>query len=375
MSLINQVLKDIDERRAAEYSENKTDLDDLHFAHLPDRQRKIKPVIIISVAMILAVITLLGGLYIWQQVGVVDSGALSASKPDSANSRSGSEKTAVAEVTPPVVTETMRAAPVPQRKPNIKMPERKRSKLKATTLPPAEAEHNPGADFTEESETSIEAASDEPIDDTPAKFSKSAVPMRPEQKAELFYQAGYDHLRAEHNRLAEKSLHQALAMEPGHIKARELLSGIYIKQGRWVEASELLREGLTYSPEHLTFSKLYARALMQLNKDVQAIAVLKRYAPQMQSDPNYFALLAALYQRQNQHDEAAEVYARLVSLKPNNGVWWVGLGISLEALGRNQDALQAYGRARKTGNLRNEVARYTDNRLLALDELNFPSEE
>ncbi len=375
MSLINQVLKDIDERRAAEYSENKTDLDDLHFAHLPKRKRKIKPAIVVSVAMLLVVITILGGLYIWQQVEVVDSDSLSASKPDSVSSRAGSEKTVVAQATPPVVTKTKRLAPVPQKKPKIKTPERKRAELKATPLPRAEAEQTSSADFTEESETLIDADPDEPIDDTPARFSRSTVPLRPEQKAELLYQTGYDHLRAQRNRLAEKSLRQALAMESSHVKARELLSGIYIKQGRWVEASELLREGLTYSPEHLTFSKLYARSLMQLNKDVQAIAVLKRNAPQVQSDPNYFAILAALYQRQNQHGEAAEVYARLVSLNPNNGVWWVGLGISLEALGRNQDALQAYGRARKTGNLRNDVARYTDNRLLALDELNFPSEE
>jgi MSHA biogenesis protein MshN len=218
------------------------------------------------------------------------------------------------------------------------------------------------------------ADSSEAVEDTtPVEFTRHVVPMRSEQKAELAYQDGYDHLRAQRHRQAEQALRQALAQQASHIKARELLSGVYIKQGRWIEASELLKEGLSVSPSHITFAKLYARALMQLNRDQQAIRVLEQHAPAMQSDPSYFAILAALHQRQSQHQQAADVYARLVGINPQNGVWWVGLGISLEALNRSQDATRAYQHARKTGNLHQEVAKFTNNRLLALDEINFPA--
>jgi len=365
MSLINQVLKDIDQRRSAEFSDSKTDLDDLHFAHIPKRKRKSKSVIIVSLATFSVVAIVLAGLYVFQQLKpmAVDVQVREATNPPAAV------------VTAPIPATPARkpAVSAASSTPDSRSERKSGSQSKSRPKPETSAKVTPAMP-AEVADASKTETLEEPIDNTPVKFSRSTVPMRPEQKAELSYQNGYAHLRGQRNRQAEQSLRRALDMESGHVKARELLSGIYIKQGRWVEASELLREGLTYSPEHRTFSKLYARALMQLNRDVQAIAVLKRYAPPVKSDPYYFAILAALYQRQDQHNLAAEVYATLVSIEPSNGVWWVGLGISLEALGRNQDAVQAYGHASKTGNLRSKVARFTNNRLLALEELNFPLE-
>jgi MSHA biogenesis protein MshN len=371
MSLINQVLKDIDERRSAEHSDDKTDLDDLHFSHIPKRKSKAKPIIISSIVSLSVAAIIVTAFYLFQQsqtdLNLATSDAVVADHAPKPESTLVAKATAPVSAPKPVVTEVSQTKTKPE---NQKSATKARSTVKPVTS-------------TIASEVDSDAASEEAIavsefaeesDDTPVRFTRQVVPMRPEQKAELSYQNGYDHLRSQRHRQAEQSLRTALVAESGHIKARELLSGIYIKQGRWIEASELLREGLTYSPEHLTFSKLYARALMQLNQDAQAIAVLKKYAPAVKSDPNYFAILAALYQRQNQHGHAADLYAKLVSVNPNKGVWWVGLGISLEATGRKQDALQAYGHARKTGNLHNEVARFTDNRLVALEEINFPSE-
>ena len=353
MSLINQVLKDIDQRRSAEFSETKTDLDDLHFARIPEGKSKSKLTIIVSLAVFVVIAVVFAGVILFPQLNP----ATSEMQVSEAEHQPAPVEAAPTNK-PKVTSSRTRSSSVkPETKSKAKV------QVKATPAVSVEVADDSESDVTEEF-----------VDNTPVKFTRSAVPMRPEQKAELSYQNGYTQLREKRNRQAERSLREALLMESGHIKARELLSGIYIKQGRWVEASELLREGLGYSPEHLTFSKLYARALMQLNQDVQAIAVLKRYAPAVKSDPNYFAILAALYQRQEQHNQAAEIYAILVGIEPSNGVWWVGLGISLEALGRNQDAAQAYSHASKTGNLHSKVARFTNNRLLALEEINFPSE-
>jgi MSHA biogenesis protein MshN len=151
-----------------------------------------------------------------------------------------------------------------------------------------------------------------------------------------------------------------------------LLAGVLIKQGRWIETADLMQQGVQVVPANAVFIKLYARTLMQLNRDPQAIKLLRDHAPPLAQDPDYYALLAALYQRQQDHLAAANTYSQILKLRPDTGIWWVGLGISLEALGKQQQAQQAYARARQTGTLRGDLARYTDNRLLALDAINYP---
>ena len=327
MSLINQVLKDLDERRSAEYSEVKTDLDDLHFSHTPAKRKKVKSVLVIAGLLIAVIVTAGAGYYAFDQF----SGSRIVS--DAKNEQQMPVTPAVT-ANQPVVTKPKSVSaskPVVQTS-VVEVSSRKVEKKEVAIDTPSRSENKTVPDSSDVAEETVT----EEMDDTPVRFSRNSVPMRPEQKAELSYQDGYSHLKSHRYVQAEKSLRDALKVEQGHIKARELLAGIYIKQGRWVEASVLLREGLLYSPQHLTFTKLYARALMQLNQDKQAITVLKQRAPSMQAEPNYFALLAALHQRQNQHSEAAEIYAHLVTVNPQQGVWWVGMGISLEAMGRKQ---------------------------------------
>ena len=171
---------------------------------------------------------------------------------------------------------------------------------------------------------------------------------------------------------AEQQLRRALVNEPSHVRARELLAGLMIKQGRWVETAEVMQAGVKVLPDNVVFIKRYARTLMQLTRDQQAIKLLRTHAPPIAQDPDYYALLAALYQRQQNHRAAANTYSQILKLRPDAGIWWVGLGISLEALGKQQQAQQAYVRARKTGALYGDLARYTDNRLVALDAINYP---
>jgi len=204
-------------------------------------------------------------------------------------------------------------------------------------------------------------------------MEKQMIPMRREQRAELAYQSGYDQLVLHNLRRAEQQLRQALSIDPAHIRARELLAGVLIKQGRWVETEELMQQGVQVVPGSLLFVKLYARTLMQLNRDRQALKLLRAHAPAVAQDPGYFALLAAVYQRQQDHRDAARTYSEILKLRPDTGIWWVGLGISLEALGKQHEAQQAYTRARRTGSLRGDMVRYTDNRLLALDAINYPN--
>lgn len=222
---------------------------------------------------------------------------------------------------------------------------------------------------------SSEVSTQEQLDTPPPKSATKAVITKREhqrtvvQQTAVNYDTAYELVRQGRSSEAERLLRVALIQNPELTRLRELLLGIYINAGRWVEADELLTEGLRVNPSHLAFIKLRVRTLMQLNEDKRAIQLLRANQSIVDQDIDTQALLAALYQRQQQHSEAAALYQQMLQRNPNHGVWWVGLGISLEAIGKQADAQIAYQQARKIGNLNQAVTRYTDNRLRSLEEL------
>jgi MSHA biogenesis protein MshN len=94
--------------------------------------------------------------------------------------------------------------------------------------------------------------------------------------------------------------------------------------------------------------------------------VLQRHAAPPDRNPDFHAFAAALYQRLGRHKEAIEQYQSALRLAPSAGVWWLGLGISLQAAERPKDALDAYTRAKSAGNLAPELLGFVDQRLKQL---------
>ena len=145
-----------------------------------------------------------------------------------------------------------------------------------------------------------------------------------------------------------------------------MLVGLLIKTGRKVEAKSMLQQGMLNSPQYTNFAKFYARMLWDENRIAQAIDVLKQFAPAIDVDPDYHAMLAASLQRNKQHQQAATLYVQLLKIRPREGIWWVGMAISLEALGKQKEALSAYAKARESGNLNPRLQQYSTQRLTRL---------
>jgi MSHA biogenesis protein MshN len=76
--------------------------------------------------------------------------------------------------------------------------------------------------------------------------------------------------------------------------------------------------------------------------------------------------MATLYQRAGRHPEAVEAYSRAVRLNPQQGRWWLGLAISLEAAQNHGAAADAYQRAVQSGGLDSASRQYAQQRLVLL---------
>lgn len=200
----------------------------------------------------------------------------------------------------------------------------------------------------------------------------SAEAGKIDRRANTSYRADQEFRRAvnlvNQGRIAEgmDGFRAALVIDPGHQAARQTLVALLLEAKRVDEAATLLQDGLAVNPDNTEFAMLLARVMVEGNDVPKALFVLQRHAAPPDRNPDFHAFAAALYQRLGRHREAIDQYQTALRLAPSAGVWWVGLGISLQAAERPKDAAEAFTRAKAAGNLAPELASFVDQRLRQL---------
>lgn len=197
-------------------------------------------------------------------------------------------------------------------------------------------------------------------------INKTIRPLTSEQQAQLAFQGAVKSLGRGDESGAQRALEKALSFEPNHVRARETLSALLLNTGRVSEAGDSLREGLRLQPTSTPLAKLYARVLVNQGDNASAVVVLERAAPRVGDDADYYALLAALYRDVGKHAQAAQVYQEILKLHPGVAAWWMGLALAQDAMGASAESLEAYRRAQRAGGLRTEVLQYVQTRIAAL---------
>ncbi len=191
---------------------------------------------------------------------------------------------------------------------------------------------------------------------------KTAVRESASERAGSIYTQAARALATGRRDLAEPRLAEALRVDPSHVEARRLLATLLLQDARYEAAERLLAAG---SPSAPTLAGLRARALVELGRDDEALTVLEPVLAGSR-DAGLVAFEAALRQRLGDHAGASAAYRRVLAAQPGNGVWWMGLGISLEALAQPGEAREAYRRARASGRLRGPLREFVESRLAAL---------
>jgi len=351
MSLINKMLKDLEVRKDGGERAARPIFQDLHSVH-GERRLGRGPWV---VALVLAI---LGGgaLYSWNRWSDQPTG----------HTRNPAPVVTLAQV-PPAIPESPTPAPpqVQERAPAVvakpPKPAARPKPAKVSSTPaviPSARETGIRKDERSGSRSFAEAAS--------GQMEKTDRPYTAEEQAENTYQIAL-RLKAQGNLVeAERQLKPLLVAQPKHVKARELLVGIHFANGRVPEAQEALEQGVAQVPAHLAFRYQLARLFLERDEEPRAVSLLEEARDQGHADPELPAFLAALYQRAGRHADAVKNYQAALAAKPQEGRWWVGLGISLETQQDSGAAREAYRRALDTGRLTASLARYAEDRLKAL---------
>ena len=161
-------------------------------------------------------------------------------------------------------------------------------------------------------------------------------------------------------------LEQALKSDPQHAAARQLLIALLLESKRHEDAARWLQQGLSQDLNQPGLAIILARLQVEKGNVSLAIETLQRSLPHASERADYLAFLAALQQREGRHKEAADLYQRALKKNPQNALWWMGLGISLQADGRNAEALDAYNRAKSSPGLSADLVAFVEQKITHL---------
>ena len=167
-------------------------------------------------------------------------------------------------------------------------------------------------------------------------------------------------------REAQDNYYQVLVHDPHNQGAREQLAGLLYGEGRLTEASQVLEEGLRLDPAQADLRLLLARVAISGGDRQKALDWLTGYQPDLAANLDYYATWAGLAQELGQPAQASELYVKLLRQQPDQGRWWLGLGVAEDGQGHRQRALDAYGNAQLHGNLGEASTRWLEQRITEL---------
>lgn len=162
---------------------------------------------------------------------------------------------------------------------------------------------------------------------------------------------------------AQDNYYDVLAHDPYNQGAREQLAGLLYGEGRLTEARQLMEEGIRLDPQQADFRLLLARLAISEGQQQQALGWLSGYQPDLASNMDYYATWAGLTQELGQNADAAALYVKLLRQQPDQGRWWLGLGVAEDGQGHSQRALDAYRNALLHGNLGEASTNWLEQRI------------
>lgn len=205
-----------------------------------------------------------------------------------------------------------------------------------------------------------------PYTESAGKGASQAKEITPQQAIDNNYRKAVALIDAGQLSQAISVLEQVLQVDPKHAAARQTLVGLLIDGKRQDDAMRRLQEGLALDPSLSGMAMILARLQVEHGNIRIAQQTLEHALPYALNDAEFQAFLAALLQREKRHKEAIEHYAIALKMVPENGLWWMGLGISLQSENRLPEARDAFTRAKDSSSLSDVLRTFVDQKLSQL---------
>jgi MSHA biogenesis protein MshN len=374
MSLVNKMLRDLDARRAApgERAALPAAVTPLAARQEPPRNK----VVWLGVPMLVAGIVAVA----WWWLSSTTSSSAPVINPALPSVSAASSPPALAAVAPASVVAPVDTFPAPPKpapvEPYLRIdPDlaalpaerplpRAKSSVSAPPLPATAVATAPAAPVLPLRPAVPAMAKEAPA----APTTESSINKQPRlpsslERAEADYRRGLLAQRQGQADEAAARYQAALAEHAEHAAARQSLAALLIELRRYDEAEALLRKGIALPAVRLASILALARLKVERGQAAVALDLLLTNAVAGERSADYQGFAAALLNRVGRHHEAVERYQAATQLAPNEGRWWAGLGIALDAEGKSAEARAAYQKASGLPGLPAELALHVEQRL------------
>ncbi|MCA1860101.1 tetratricopeptide repeat protein [Janthinobacterium sp. HSC-3S05] len=343
MSLINKMLQDLDARGTPDGRGDAAGI-----RSVPERERGVSRALVFGgAAGLTAAAIALGWVYLKRPAVppvLVNVASTPVLLPVSAPVPAAVAPAPVVAVEPEPVFQAEEAAPAPARL--------RAADMRRITEQPAKRAVAPVV------KTPVLAASERIID---------GKQVTPQQRVENEYRRALAQLQDGRVSDAMLALQQTLQLDPRHQGARETLVRLLLEAQRPDEAARQLQLSLALDPKQPAQAMMLAR--LQLDKPnggAVALDTLTRSLPYASDSGEYHAFLAGVLQREQRYREAADHYQLALQTAPDNSVWWMGLGIALQADNHPAQARQAFERAKGLQTLSPQLQAFVERKLVQL---------
>lgn len=269
---------------------------------------------------------------------------------------------------PPVNPESLRLAPsietpIPSEPPSRPLVAPGRTNVSTAPVLPKEA-GTPGAGRALQSSERLAGPAEIKVNQ--GKVEKGNRPRTPQEFAEAEFRRGAGLLNDGRVGEAKEAFAAALNADQRHESARQALIALLLDQRQIDSARRFLQDGLAINPGNAVFASSLARILIEAREYDGALRVLQGASAAGASSAEYQALAGAAYQRLGNHRQAIEAYQAALRIFPDSGSSWIGLAISLRAIDRPLEAAEAFRRALTTESLTPDLRAFAETSLVKL---------
>lgn len=165
---------------------------------------------------------------------------------------------------------------------------------------------------------------------------------------------------------AFEALSSHVRAAPAAHQSRETLIKLLLSRGQTTRAGTLADAGLSIAPNHSGFKKAKARFLIADKNYESAADLLSARAPEPRSDLEYHELLASAQLGAGDFVGAMQNYRQLLQFDGSQTRWWYGYAVANDRLGNISVAKQSYEQALKGASLSVGLRRSSEERVAAL---------